>query len=341
MIRCALRTTIALGCRASGVLASTERGIRDQLIVLCYHRVLPAERRRLYFNPDVVVTPEAFRRHCLLLKRRFDVRPLSEAVDAWHKRAARTKPLAAITFDDGYRDNYEYAAPILAETGLAATFFVIAGLVGTDQTTWYDRLARAFAKCRATRAIDTQIGELTGLAFSSESSSAHSLVARAKRLAPEDRLRLIECVESAAGGPVKAADDCIMDWTQLAELDRAGNEIGSHTCMHEILTRLDDDRLRFELCESRRKLQERLGRPVRAFCYPNGDMDDRVARATAEAGYDCAVIVDGGTNASGQNPYRLKRWFVSEDRLADVWGAQSETLLRAELCGLAKRIFRR
>ena len=132
-----------------------------------------------------------------------------------------------------------------------------------------------------------------------------------------------------------------MDWRHLAELADHGHEIGSHSARHEILPQLDDVSLEAEVAGSRRTLEEGLGRPVRSFCYPNGDVDERVARAVAAAGYRCAVTVESGSNKPGCDAYRLKRWFIHEDRLAGTRGQTSPTVLRMELCSLAEHVFGR
>ena len=132
-----------------------------------------------------------------------------------------------------------------------------------------------------------------------------------------------------------------MDWRQLTSLADQGQEIGSHGAAHEALPQLDDVSLEAEVAGSRRTLESGLNRPVRSFCYPNGDVDGRVAGAVKAAGYHCAVTIEPGSNSLGQDVYCLKRRFIHEDRLAGPRGKASDTLLRMELCGLADRAFGR
>jgi peptidoglycan/xylan/chitin deacetylase (PgdA/CDA1 family) len=84
-----------------------------------------------------------------------------------------------------------------------------------------------------------------------------------------------------------------LSWSQLGALADAGWEIGSHTSSHPRLTTLPDDALGRELSESRAKLEERLGRPCTTLAYPYGDHDQRVVRATADAGYVAAGTLPG------------------------------------------------
>jgi peptidoglycan/xylan/chitin deacetylase (PgdA/CDA1 family) len=83
----------------------------------------------------------------------------------------------------------------------------------------------------------------------------------------------------------------VMPWDQLRELDQRGWEIGSHAVHHPLLSTLDDEQLAFELRESRRHIEEVLGKPCLTIAYPTGDHDERVARFTREAGYDAGCTL--------------------------------------------------
>jgi peptidoglycan/xylan/chitin deacetylase (PgdA/CDA1 family) len=92
------------------------------------------------------------------------------------------------------------------------------------------------------------------------------------------------------GGP--DADELMpVSWDELRQLADAGWEIGSHSCTHPHLTRCDDAALERELRASRERCEERLGRPCRSLAYPFGDVDDRVVRAAAQAGYATACTL--------------------------------------------------
>lgn len=82
-----------------------------------------------------------------------------------------------------------------------------------------------------------------------------------------------------------------LSWAELRGLGEAGWEIGSHSCSHPFLSRLDQAELERELGESRRRVEEEMDRPCRSLAYPYGDHDERVARAAAAAGYEAACTV--------------------------------------------------
>jgi peptidoglycan/xylan/chitin deacetylase (PgdA/CDA1 family) len=107
--------------------------VGDAAVVVAFHRIQD--------TPDpcgLTTSVGMFERHCRFFMRHFQVISLRELVDRLERGATVHRTLA-ITFDDGYRDNFENAAPVLEELGLPATFFVVSRWMGTDVVPWWDR----------------------------------------------------------------------------------------------------------------------------------------------------------------------------------------------------------
>lgn len=325
MAKVVIRNLLAQTGRAAGYLAAMEREAMSQLNILCYHRILPSEDKAAYFSPDLVVTPEAFRLHCKTLAQHYTVLPVTEAI-ALFEQGDYDKPIVALTFDDGYLDNLLYAAPVLKEFGLRATFYVVSGLVGTTSPPWYDVLAKCVQKLTA----------------DGESLDSVKIVEEAKSLTPQERKDLVAAYcERIDGGPDFRDVDLLMNPEQLRQLAAEGHEIGSHSISHEILPLLDDAELEREVHGSKKQLESILDRPVTSFCYPNGDYDARTIEAVKASGYENAASVHLGANTSVRDRYTLKRRYIHEQRLAGVSGKASSTVLRAEISGLNDRLLRR
>jgi peptidoglycan/xylan/chitin deacetylase (PgdA/CDA1 family) len=96
-----------------------------------------------------------------------------------------------------------------------------------------------------------------------------------------------------------------MSWEEARELVELGWEIGSHTCSHPQLTKLDDTQLRTELESSRAECEQRLERPCESLAYPYGDVDERVMEAAMAAGYSAAAAVEALVGPP--SPYRWPR----------------------------------
>lgn len=320
-VKSLLRSAIALGAVLSGRISSLENQQRDALTILCYHRVLPQDRRQQYFDPGLVVTPDTFEAHCKALSRHFNVITLKEGLAAWQQGLESSKPRAAITFDDGYRDNETYAVPILAKYGLRATFYVVSGLVGSEERPWYDRAGRALM----------HLGR-----------NAADEVGRAKALTPSERSEWVSALEVQAGTATPHHDDLIMDEAALRRLVAAGHEIGSHTVTHPLLDQLAETELDYEVLRSRVMLETATGAAVVGFSYPNGNLNLPVKAVVTRGQYKYAVSAAPGVNRRKDvDILELKRWFINQDRLADPGGRPSTALFRMEIIGLSQRLFRR
>jgi len=106
--------------------------LRNAAVIVAFHRVQQADS-----SDPLSIDTAAFERHCRFYRRHFHVVPLRELVN----RIAIGRPidrLLSITFDDGYRDNFENASPVLEQLSLPATFFVVTEWMGTDVVPWWD-----------------------------------------------------------------------------------------------------------------------------------------------------------------------------------------------------------
>ncbi len=337
MTKSLLRNLVAKTSAACGLLHWQERKSRGSLSILCYHRILPKKKKEQYFCPDLVVQPETFREHCQILQKYYCLLPLHEAVQKW-SLGNSSKPILAITFDDGYVDNLLYAAPILQSFGLRATFFIISGLTEENLPPWYDFAARCIEELN-------RRGEtipLPGKFNTGAPLNPQRIIELAKTLSPEERKDFVFSLHQQLGqDPNFEAEDYVMNAQQLVELASQGHEIGAHSVSHEILPALSDSALKLEIANSRQKLESIIQQPITSFCYPNGDFDNRCLEFVRDAGYQQAVTTENGSNVAPGNPFLLKRRFVHEQRLATSSGKPSAVLLRSEASGLSDLLFQR
>jgi len=160
------------------------------------------------------------------------------------------------------------------------------------------------------------------------------IVQAAKALSLEARLRLVEALV-AASAPVKAPDFArLMTFEELAELAGEGHEIGSHSMTHCMMPECDDEALVYEVAESRRILQARVGQAIESFCYPNGNSDRRTALAVAQAGYHRAITTAWGSNGQGADPFRLRRFDMVAKHVQDADGKFVPAMLAFRMSGI-------
>ncbi len=259
------------------------------------------------------------RRQLLALARTAEIVPLESALaDLRAGRPLRRRSIA-LTFDDGYRDHLEVAAPLLEEIGLPATFFLVPGLLSGSTRAWWEVAGRAFA--RSTRERIRWEEEDLDLGTPAARRDAFERVG--ERLKRRDHAARDAAVaglvaellpgQGTAGDP-PAPEELFLDWRGARALVRRGFAVGSHTMEHAVLSQESPEEQRRDLAESRDVLERELQIPIRLLAYPNGtvrDYDRTTVAAAGAAGYDHAVTARPGRNDGATPPYDLRRLIVS------------------------------
>ena len=238
----------SIGEAAAGVGAVEGEPART-LRVLMYHKVNPVPE-----NP-VTVPPGLFDEQMALLRELgYFVVSLDAVVDHYVAGTPLPPRAVLITFDDGYRDNLEYALPVLERHGYPAVLFVPLAFVGEPMPL------------------------------------------------PHEEHLLPQGIRNPT-----------LDWAELAELDRRGVRVESHGISHRPLAALEVDEAAREIVISKLRLEERLGRPVRAFAYVKGSeahFKPVHPSLLQQAGYDVGFTAVSGPNGPGGDRFRLRRYNV-------------------------------
>jgi peptidoglycan/xylan/chitin deacetylase (PgdA/CDA1 family) len=295
------------------------RRLRSRRVAVVMYHGVTAEELPVFNWCQLAVA--RFEQQLEFLAHHYTVLPLSETLERLRTGAAVPERTACITFDDGFRNVFTTAYPLLERYGMPATVFLVTGLVGTRQPAWPERVYHALTK--TTRAFVGFRGRRCNLASAADRSRAHVLITAELKSLPESRKQagLSELFESLGGlPPVEASSPlATMNWDEIADLSRKGLvDFGSHTHTHPILARCSEPMQREELQRSRDILRERLG-SVSLFAYPNGsrsDFTDFTKRAVLEAGYRCALSTLPGLNTRTTDAYELRRVNVGADMTA-------------------------
>jgi peptidoglycan/xylan/chitin deacetylase (PgdA/CDA1 family) len=223
----------------------------------------------------------------------------------------------AITVDDGYRDFYLYAYPILRRRGIPATVFLMTDFLDRSAWPWWDQLWYAFFHTRLD-SITLRITEekmLHRLHDAASKAAALEQTAEALKAVPNTvRLNFIANLAEVfridiPKDPPPGLEP--MKWQEVREMAANGISFGPHTKSHPILASIgSDEELGEEIQGSKLRIQEELGSAPAHFCYPNGrreDVNKRVRSAVAAAGFLTAVSTEAGWNEPGSDPYMLRR----------------------------------
>jgi peptidoglycan/xylan/chitin deacetylase (PgdA/CDA1 family) len=256
--------------------------------------------------------PSGWRRSIRLLRGSFTLVSLDEYLDAL--RAGRCRNLATLTFDDGLRNQLTVAHEVLTSLRVPATFYVCPALVGTPSSTWTWELQPRLSRL--------SIHRRRGIYARGSADSFEPFLKTLKEmpLARRDAIwaEIVHATPHFTFTPDEERRFGLMDWTELAKLDRSLITIGSHTYTHVDLPRVDDARLEHELAASQTVLREMLGCDARHFAYPNGSHDDRTAAAVARH-FDSGVTTEPRAGGPASDRYRLPRVHIQWDRHELAW----------------------
>jgi peptidoglycan/xylan/chitin deacetylase (PgdA/CDA1 family) len=320
----ALPWIIRAGYYSGALSALKRRGFRTHrgLIVLMYHSVGESP----LLHRGLSVSAANFERQLEYLTRRFEIVSLARAVEIMRRGAPLPESAVALTFDDGFRDNYETAFPILKKYRCPATVFVATEPLVKRVSLWPYRLMFWMKRTAALR-LEFSPGELPGagqIVFALRTARRRRRALRAIepslwRAGRAERERLLGVIAEKLGvDPANdPADDLpMLAGDQLRELADAGIDIGSHTVSHPSLAALAREEALGELTESKTLLESKVGRPVKFFAYPFGGAEHCNAateRLVREAGYEAACTTIRGVNRSGTDLFRILRVGVEND----------------------------
>jgi glycosyltransferase involved in cell wall biosynthesis/peptidoglycan/xylan/chitin deacetylase (PgdA/CDA1 family) len=252
--------------------------------LLVYHRIDRARRDRWGLS----VSPENFAAHLRILSRRYECVRVPELA-ALLGRGTDLRGIVGVTFDDGYRDNFTTALPLLKEWGVPATFFITGGGAPDESTFWWDRFEAAVQSVK----MDEQ--------------EVQELHERLMTMAPGERGVLLDQLRA----PAAVLPSRLTREELRAMAVEALVEIGSHTLSHRALSSLSADEQRTEIHQNVRMLAQATGRPITSFAYPFGHFfSEQTVEIVREAGIVAACTVEDAAVTSMSDPFRLPRMQV-------------------------------
>jgi peptidoglycan/xylan/chitin deacetylase (PgdA/CDA1 family) len=286
-----------------------------QLAILRYHAICGSEGYS-YADPAICITPASFEEHVAYLTRAYAVVRLEDAVRA----LADEKPLppnaVAITFDDGYADNFA-AARTLAKYGASATFYLTAGCLAGGEPFWPAELRHLLREIRDER-ITVRAGA-TAIEIDLISDQAReAALRRLTKLFKSHPIPVRDDMRQQLRDRARTTDlpRIMLTWDEVREMHAMGMTIGSHTMTHPNLPSAGLDAARDELVRSRQRLEHELGCAVTMFSYPNGGaeqyMTGELSQVVRETSYTAAVTSRNAFAGRHSDLYALERIEVQE-----------------------------
>lgn len=286
----------------------------NKLRILAYHRIINPTDDFIQHRGVISATPENFERQIKFLVKNYNLisfEHLKQAVDAKIRLPQRS---VIITFDDGYKDNYTNAFPILQKYGAFATFFLTTGFLDGSNVPWWDGLAIAIQKTTIPKVNLGILGKYNLNSPKDKLLTISMVNRKLKKMDDTERIQKIEWIKSKLGINTKENDryNQFMSWDNIMEMDKEGMQFGAHTITHCNLTKESIIVAKREIIESKKRIEEKLKKDIVAFCYPYGDkefLNQDIIFLVRKSGFFCAVSTDFGINTlNGKlNLYVLKR----------------------------------
>ncbi len=302
--------------------------MRNKLIVLNYHRIRPHDPGFTTEFDDGVYNLDAdeFERQVKWLKYNTLVLSESDLMDCCQhgefSHPQTSRPCVVITFDDGYRDNYTLAYPILRAYETPAILFVATHMIDSRQLSWWDVIAYLIKRC------DKPFIMFNGRQFSlgPQKNEAISHFQQLMKQEPYEKTKylaseLSEICEVALPAP-DIQDREILTWDQIQDMAAHNIAIGSHTHTHRVLTTISPSAQKEEMILSKLIIEKHIHRPVFSISYPVGEsryITAETAQFAASSGYLLGFTTNTGVNDwKGIRPYTVKRIARLLEKVATV-----------------------
>jgi peptidoglycan/xylan/chitin deacetylase (PgdA/CDA1 family) len=306
----------------------------NKVVILNYHRIRPASAATSTHFDDGLFSTDAdqFFRQMNWLKQHTRILSEQDLIDQivtnqYNDQKSRG-PSVAITFDDGYLDNYSIAYPVLRSLEIPAIFFICTEMIWERKLRWWDVLAYLIKKCRKPSiVIDDH-----EYALQNNQLNVIAYFIRQMKESPRDRIHNYIRLISEATEIDLPADDIqdgeLMTRDQIREMAEHQMTIGSHAHTHQALSCLDIHEHQKELMASKQLLEEATDRPVKSLSYPFGlyqYVPLSIQDSARKCGYQLGFTSNFGVNYLNQiNHMDLKRFSgelekVSTVSLITVW----------------------
>jgi len=308
------------------------RAHRSKVLILMYHRVLSEkEVRRRYVQPGMYVLDHVFDAQMRFLKNQFQAISFAELLDRWKKNNwDTTTRYCVVTLDDGWRDNYQYAYPLLNKYGVPATIFLATDFIGTRRWFWPEKMSYL---------LEMYYNPVLSLKKKESLSSLLNHYMRNLKLVTPARVfnntrpgeKIDNFIETCKLLPQEQINELIekmrivldldfphervlLNWEEVAQMSQNGISFGSHSSSHQILTKLPLQEAIAEIVESKCTLLKKHVNYVPVFCYPNGNYNREIQSLVRESGYEAAVGAQFSSEGeSPEDPFAIHRIGVHND----------------------------
>ena len=307
----AIKRALGEVCGTLRIGQATARLRPGRFAILMFHRVVDAATFKDSANKPLMVEEGIFSRMAETLAQECLCLPLAEAVENARTGKAHSKPIVAITFDDGYADGYHKAYPVLARFNLPATIYLSTGyLDDPERIFWWDAVEGFFSNpVNLAELLESDLpkeflDEVLDLARSPSAGRVENFIRGPMyRLDPENRRNFLNLIRNSP-----LPKPAMLSWGQVREMASSGLvDFGAHTVNHPLLDEVEPKSAVSEVLVSRERVEAETGRSVTSFAYPSGRVPTGHQEILSRSGIGLAVTTRYGGNDAKSHPLLLRR----------------------------------
>ena len=291
------------------------RSSRGTLVILLYHGVTQGSNKGVANFSGKHIDIRCFEDQISLIQKKYTLLSMDDVVEIYTSGEPWPKNAVAVTFDDGFQNNYLNAAPILDKYNCPSTFYVCAGMINTDLMFWVDIIEDCLNRTKR-KAVRIHLDEDVLLDVRDDDKKIQAIdtikkYCKKAATSVKDRI-LDELVEETDVSPSADAssDYKMMSWKQLKAINNDDLfTVGGHTLYHDIMAAQPVDLMEKDLDTTLSLLEYNLGTPIAHFSYPEGqahNYSQEVISALRNKGIVCSPSAIDGFNTE-ENLFNLKR----------------------------------
>jgi len=290
-----------------------ERSTRG-FTILTYHRVLKYDKGVCpYFRSEMAMSSDNFEKQLQFLHENANVRPLRDLLVALRNKERFSPGTVAVTFDDGYIDNYMHAFPLMKKYKIPATIFLTTGPINDHGVLWWDKVSHVISTLWAKGAFeavnDSPFGRFIPCNESYERNDLiNEIVDRLNDLsvhARDDFWQSLDHWLKVQG--IQGPEPLMMTWEMVKEMAGHGISFESHTVNHRFLNELSHEELEKETIPSRDSIRQSVDQPADIIAYPRGRVLSPSKDSFIRENFSAACSVVAGFNDHTVDTYQLRR----------------------------------
>ena len=298
---------------------------RKKIRVLMYHGVDARQTDFILDNPSLVISTKNFEEQIKYLSKSYNIISIHDLAAHIKKKTPFLPNSVVITFDDGLKNNFINAFPILQKYKVKTTVFLTTGYIDTLKISWSNKFYYFINKIGLGEFIEEFEKEFSTYSNSIEKIGQKNITENINfifkyKVDDNTREKFLQGLYNKFGIKINKEEikDLYLSWKEIKKMADAGISFGSHTSTHPVLSVLDYEKAEKEIVDSKKNIEVKLNKKINLFAYPygnEGSFDLNIKKILINYNFLCAVSTIEGLNSLNSDLYELKRISMVDEPL--------------------------